>query len=512
MSLTLTVLRCPDRVTPEVKRLEGGELVIGRGPGAQWTLTDPSDQPKISRRHCTVFFAGGGWKITDQSTNGTFLNRDAEPVGPAGRDLRNGDRLRIGPYEIEVGITEATSAGFGGGFGGGIGYDPFGPQSAPPSSLFGPDPFAAAPPVSPFGAEAGHSDHGLDGPAFGPPSVRLPDDFANELFNSDPSSPPRQATQSDHTPAFSDVMPMPQPRTMLPTDWDEPLAPPPAPVAPPPFTAPPAAQPRPGPIGDPFAEPAAAPPPGGSPFGADPFGEAQARTTGTPFREPDTQPAAPVMQAPPQSATVQPAPAQPRPQSAPDDSGLLTAFLRGAQLEDAQLADPAAAMERAGAAFRAFVTGLREVLIARAEVKSAFRIDQTMVRARGNNPLKFAAGDDDAMAAMLGAGRRTEMSAAAAVTESLNDIRLHELASMAAMQEAVRDLLGKLDPAKFRAASEGGIGLPAQKRARAFEMFEADYGKLREQLADRFDDVFGRAFAEAYERVTAELQARGSKS
>ena len=117
---------------------------------------------------------------------------------------------------------------------------------------------------------------------------------------------------------------------------------------------------------------------------------------------------------------------------------LLAAFLEGAAMTDMRPADPARMMRWLGAAFRTLVSGLRSVLIARATIKSEFRIEQTVIRARGNNPLKFSAGDDDALAALLGTGRRTDMTASAAVADALKDIRLHELASMAAMQSAVR--------------------------------------------------------------------------
>ena len=67
-----------------------------------------------------------------------------------------------------------------------------------------------------------------------------------------------------------------------------------------------------------------------------------------------------------------------------------------------------------------------------------------MIQARGNNPLKFSADDDDALAALLGVGRHADMAAHEAVTDALRDIRLHELASMAAMQSAVRAVLNGL--------------------------------------------------------------------
>jgi len=133
-----------------------------------------------------------------------------------------------------------------------------------------------------------------------------------------------------------------------------------------------------------------------------------------------------------------------------------------------------------------------------------------MIQARGNNPLKFSAGDDDALAALLGTGRRTDMAPHEAVADALRDIRLHELASMAAMQAAVRIMLDGLDPAKLRAGAEqGGLTLlPAQKKARAWDAYEALYNRTVQALADDFDSVFGKAFARAYERSLQDVAAK----
>ena len=184
---------------------------------------------------------------------------------------------------------------------------------------------------------------------------------------------------------------------------------------------------------------------------------------------------------------------------------LMAAFLRGAGMADARPPDAEAAMERLGAAFRALVVGLRQTLIERRSFKGEFRIEQTMIRARGNNPLKFSAGDDDALAALIGAGRRSEMAPAAAVAEALDDIRKHEMASMAAMQSAARALVARFDPAPLRAEGEksGGL-LGAQKRARAFELFEKLHADTAAALADDFDSAFGKAFARAYEQALRE--------
>ena len=163
-----------------------------------------------------------------------------------------------------------------------------------------------------------------------------------------------------------------------------------------------------------------------------------------------------------------------------------------------------------GAAFRAVVSGLRQAMIARSAIKGEFRIEQTMIRSRGNNPLKFSADDDDALAALLGVGRRLGLQPAEAINEALRDIRLHELAMVTAMQTAVRALLAEFEPSKLRQSGErGGLALiAAQRKANAWDAFEAMHARVSQALVDDFDSVFGKAFARAYERAVAEISAK----
>jgi type VI secretion system FHA domain protein len=178
-------------------------------------------------------------------------------------------------------------------------------------------------------------------------------------------------------------------------------------------------------------------------------------------------------------------------------------------MADVAVADPAATMEQIGLVMRELVAGLRRALIARAAVKGEFRIEQTMISARGNNPLKFAADDDDALASLVGGARRTTMPPPAAVAEALRDLRLHELATMSAMQAAVRALIASLDPAAIRQAAEaGGLNLPLQRKARAWDAYAALHARVSRSLADDFDSVFGKNFARAYEQAEAEIAGR----
>jgi type VI secretion system protein ImpI/type VI secretion system protein len=472
MTLTLSMLRCPETVAPQTRTISGGEFSIGRGAENDWVLPDP--ERGLSKRHCLLAFRAGCWQIADISTNGTFLNRENEPIGRgAARDLRDGDRLSFGPYEIEVRVDEGRDQlPPGRGF---AASDSPARPAAPAPELFALDPFAS--PAERARAGAAPADPLLGrtpvedpfGVSLNPEPVSLPADF-------DPLAPEpelRGPTQPDHNPHIEDAFVPPPPHSVLPDDWDRDMSV----VAP---AAPVAAAPVPE-----IAEPprATRPPPVEPPEPA-------------PLGPPTIQPA----------VAAQPA-AAPRPAVGDD---LLTAFLRGAGMSEQRPRDPAAAMEALGRAFRAVVAGLRQTLVARAAIKGEFRIEQTMIRSRGNNPLKFSADDDDALTALLGLGRHSEMGPAEAVADALRDVRLHELATVAAMQTAIRALLAEFAPGKLReSAGHGGLALlAAQRKAAAWEAFEALHARVTQALTDDFDSVFGKAFARAYESALAELTHR----
>ena len=127
MTLTISILRCPDSVPPQTRKVTGGELSIGRGAENDWVLPDPDRV--LSKRHCVIAFRQGGWQVADVSSNGTFVNREREAIGP-GRlhPLQDGDRLRLGSYEMELRLEEDAQAGFA--------LSAGRPAAAPPASAF----------------------------------------------------------------------------------------------------------------------------------------------------------------------------------------------------------------------------------------------------------------------------------------------------------------------------------------------------------------------------------------
>jgi type VI secretion system protein len=91
-----------DRAT-RVFGVHGGR--IGRAGNNEWVLPDP--ERYLSGHHAAIEHRGGQWFVVDTSSNGTFLNQASVALG---RDnahvLRDGDRLRMGDYDMLVTLTD----------------------------------------------------------------------------------------------------------------------------------------------------------------------------------------------------------------------------------------------------------------------------------------------------------------------------------------------------------------------------------------------------------------------
>ncbi len=82
---------------------------IGRAPDNEWVL--PDRDRYVSSHHCQISFREGRFLLEDKSTNGVFVNGSETPVCLEGiYPLRDGDRLRMGDYEILVSMQEDLRA------------------------------------------------------------------------------------------------------------------------------------------------------------------------------------------------------------------------------------------------------------------------------------------------------------------------------------------------------------------------------------------------------------------
>src|SRR5262249_39321440 len=77
---------------------QGGTL--GRSPENHFILSDP--QKLISRKHAVISYENGCYYLRDTSTTGTFIYNKNIHVHQDMVQLDDGDRLRIGDYDLIV--------------------------------------------------------------------------------------------------------------------------------------------------------------------------------------------------------------------------------------------------------------------------------------------------------------------------------------------------------------------------------------------------------------------------
>jgi type VI secretion system FHA domain protein len=245
----------------------------------------------------------------------------------------------------------------------------------------------------------------------------------------------------------------------------------------------------------------------------DPFAELDDLLT-PPLTHASPAPALPPAPAPvqPVAPAVPPQAPAPIPAAAPAEAmqAALAAFLEGAGVPNAPTGgDPEAALRAVGQVFRVMTEGLREVLMSRAAIKGEMRVEQTMIRASNNNALKFSVTPEDAVLALLSAGRPGYMPPLTAAREAFDDIKTHELAVMTGVQTALVGLLRRFDPDGLEQhLSQGMLSslVPAARKARLWDSFRDMYKTIASEAEDDFQAVFGRAFAKAYMAQTRKEQ------
>ena len=167
---------------------------------------------------------------------------------------------------------------------------------------------------------------------------------------------------------------------------------------------------------------------------------------------------------------------------------------------------PATAGADATVLLTALVAGLMDVLRARAEVKNSLRLPATLIRRSENNPLKFAATAEEAVARLLGPADPAYLVAAAAIDDAMHDIGQHQLALMAGMRAGFEHAFAHFDPARFEAET-GAQGALAGWSGRPWRHYVKHYQELSADPDERFRRLFGDAFADAYEDQSLRARA-----
>src|SRR6185312_7318265 len=173
-------------------------------------------------------------------------------------------------------------------------------------------------------------------------------------------------------------------------------------------------------------------------------------------------------------------------------------FIAAAGVDPADLkAPPAQVAASAGLVLRRLVAGLVVMLEARARAKAELGAGATMIEINGNNPLKFLRHPETAIPRLLNPPERGFMEAERAVDDGFKDLQAHQMASLAAMQGALRATLARFSPGAIRARAEGrGLLakiLPSARDAALWQAYEREFEGVVKDSDEAFMDYFSRA-------------------
>ncbi len=192
---------------------------------------------------------------------------------------------------------------------------------------------------------------------------------------------------------------------------------------------------------------------------------------------------------------------------------LFGAFLDGLgiSLEDLHASvDRQEMMMTAGVVLRETVDGIINLLMSRSNLKNAFRLEQTTVMPRQNNPLKFSVGSAELLKQLLIGGEGEYLGARDAVREACRDLLNHQNAFLDAMNSAFIEFADRFDPDELKDGFDRTLSsskLTAfMNKSKYWDLYRDLYPIITEKGGGRFPQMFGEEFVRAYERQVAEYQ------
>jgi type VI secretion system protein ImpI len=212
-----------------------------------------------------------------------------------------------------------------------------------------------------------------------------------------------------------------------------------------------------------------------------------------------TQPANPALYA------VQTTPPAPPPATGQAD---LAGCLRQLGVDASSV--PAESLSTLGTIVHSVLQGLIDVLRARAEFRSQFHLQDTRITATENNPLKFAINSQDALGSLFGPRNPGYMAPIQAFGDAFDEMRFHQLATLAGMRAGFESMLARFDPEALqerfdRHLKRAGF-LPMAARFRYWELYADLFEELSADPNATFQRMFGEAFAVAYEKQLEALK------
>jgi predicted component of type VI protein secretion system len=211
--------------------------------------------------------------------------------------------------------------------------------------------------------------------------------------------------------------------------------------------------------------------------------------------------------------------AEPNPLMTPDDpegvsaDELVDAFLQGTGISRNDIhpsVDPVELMSNAGQVLRELICGINDLLLCRTNVKSMFRLDQTTVLPRHNNPLKLSANSTDAIKQLLVGKEGEYLGPLDSVTEVCQDLRFHHDAVLAGMTGALKNFIEHFDPDELQDRFDKTLNrkplFDALNKIKYWGLYCDLFPIVTQQGAGDLPLQFGEEFVRSYEQSIAEYK------
>lgn len=518
MSIVISIVKLPegavDTKATHTFALQGG--TIGRNSDNDWILEDP--ERFISSKHSQISFENGQYYITDLSTNGTFSNGAAEPIGKGNTiQLNDGDKFALGDYEFLASVWEQEELASAPNLSDGpFSATPSAPQSI--DDVVEQDYFASASSsnvddfATPFSGHVANSDSlfspepmetdplaALDSASSISPISQQPSSFDSNVFpamsQSDQADPMQQSVSWPSSTIESGA---------IPEGWD--------------LNAAPAAMNKANfmtneiPLESPIENKTSIDKKSALEKANEKIlaeieilkKQAQKHALQEQIAK-NTQasvPATPPAQQVTSRATTN------------NEQSLIDALgLSGSELSDEKVIE---INQVVGELVRETISGMMQVLSSRSTIKNEFRMNVTTIQPVENNPLKFSANIDDAMQNMFVKEGNAYKKPVEAIKEGFEGIAEHQIAILAGIRTAFKGVLNRFDPAvleqRFEQFNKPGI-IPGMSKAKNWDSYNNYYKELVDDMDNSFQHLFGYEFVQAYEEQLQKLAiARKTKN
>ena len=158
--------------------------------------------------------------------------------------------------------------------------------------------------------------------------------------------------------------------------------------------------------------------------------------------------------------------------------------------------------------FRVVVDGVMEVLRARTEIKTTFRLPVTTIQRSENNPLKFAPTPEEALQKIMAPQGTAFLSGPAAFEDAFEDVRCHQMAMLAGVRAAFESLLAHFNPDRYEQEADGGSRRSAfAGKGKYWDKYRENFEGLMRDPDECFRRLFGEEFARAYEEQLSRLKS-----